>query len=895
MKKVLSIVLSIAMVLCMMPAMAFAGTATASQAAASYSDTVGTPCEGAVNVLHALGVVDGYTDGTYKPEQVVTRAEMAKLIVTALGLADYASATTSKFTDMGAASWAIPYVEYASNLNIVNGYGYGLFGPNDTVTYEQAVTMIVRALGYTDDCNEMNGSWPAIYVQKATALGLFDNVVNGGSAGADRGDVAIMLYNALEQYEVYADKDGATQYKIGDATTVINGQTVSRATMMSTLIGKKGTTTYKVVSDNDVENALINIRDYLGAAGKVTYKDGDAIAVGDLKSAFISGDLTTDGKLDVDGTKYTINDESGAYFDANGNVVTTSASVDSVALFRNGQASGTVSVSAIKSVAPYAASEAAVTLAADISGTTIKKLYSLQMWDAQVAQKVDDGDLAQITTNKKLLTVAFPKDDNGAIDTEAFILNGVDTLEDIQEDNVVAVYKKGVSGTTIARVDVGTEVVKGTVDKVSGSKITIDGKTYKRSTLPNAPTGDTFSAGDAVTIWLDYDGKWFDLEVDEATSGDYALLVSAGSTVPSGSATTSDTKVQLYTPSELTVYNVNGKKYVDNVSSSKFSDWGEITAAAVTCSAVTDSALFRIVKYALSDGKVSKIQNITDAAVLDSNLSATNCSVAAFGTNVAKITKTGYLSVTNGNTYKLANNVVIWSAPLVNTNEWDFSDTDDLSVVDKNDILDSDINAVQAIYNTKKEVVAMLIDDGSATKKESFGIATGLPMVNDNGSAAQGVNFYIGETQYSAELLDGNPPTTISNTTTTSAVNAGVLYKINKTTAGKYKFESLGSNEAVEVTLAGITTDGGVFTGNADKIKSVSGDKLTTSNGAVYYLSSDLIIYTYDVSDDETTVSTYSNRASLQSDDVYAAWLYKCKDDDSDAYNLINYIVVYQK
>mgnify|MGYP002581384540 CR=1 FL=1 len=94
MKKVLSIVLSIAMVVCLAPTMAFAATTNA-QSNAAYSDITGTACEGAVNVLSALKVVDGFTDGTYKPEQTVTRAQMAKLIVTALGVADYATAKTS--------------------------------------------------------------------------------------------------------------------------------------------------------------------------------------------------------------------------------------------------------------------------------------------------------------------------------------------------------------------------------------------------------------------------------------------------------------------------------------------------------------------------------------------------------------------------------------------------------------------------------------------------------------------------------------------------------------------------------------------------------------------------------------------------------------------------------
>ena len=195
MKKVLSIVLSLAMVVCMMPLTAFAASTNNN---AEYSDIVGEKCEGAVNVLSALGVVNGYEDGTYKPANIVTRAEMAKLIITALGMDSYATATTSSYTDMTNAKWAVPVVEYATNLGIINGYGNGKFGPNDTVTYEQAATMIVRALGYTTDCNEMNGTYPAIYIQKATALGLFKDVAgNQYGTGANRGDIAIMLYNEI--------------------------------------------------------------------------------------------------------------------------------------------------------------------------------------------------------------------------------------------------------------------------------------------------------------------------------------------------------------------------------------------------------------------------------------------------------------------------------------------------------------------------------------------------------------------------------------------------------------------------------------------------------------------------------------------------------------------------
>ena len=80
MKKVLSLVLALSLVL---------GTFVPSFAATTFSDVKGEDCEQAVNVLVDLGVVNGYEDGTYKPENIVTRAEMAVLVVNALGLEDY--------------------------------------------------------------------------------------------------------------------------------------------------------------------------------------------------------------------------------------------------------------------------------------------------------------------------------------------------------------------------------------------------------------------------------------------------------------------------------------------------------------------------------------------------------------------------------------------------------------------------------------------------------------------------------------------------------------------------------------------------------------------------------------------------------------------------------------
>ena len=872
MKKVLSIVLSIAMVVCLAPTMAFAATTNAAQSNAAYSDIEGTACEGAVNVLSALKVVDGFTDGTYKPEQTVTRAQMAKLIVTALGVADYATAKTSKFVDMGAATWAIPYVEYAANLNIVNGVGNGKFNPNGLVTYEQAATMIVRALGYTDQCKEMNGTWPAVYIQKAMALNIFEDVANGGANGANRGDVAIMLYNALDIAQVYADGDGATQAKSGNNDTTYNGKGIKGVTMMGTL-NKNGKSVYGTITSTQVDNAKLNIRSYLGAAGKYTAdKNGDILALGDIKSTFITGDIKSDGKLDVDGTSYTINDDALAKLNETGgsDSVKTASDVKIV--------NGSTTDEAISTANIKAMNDTTVTLAAEVSGKTIKHIYSVATWEENQAEKVSDADLTQITKNKRLLTVDFSKDDDNNIDETSFILNGVSKLSDIKADNVVYVYQN--ADNKISRVDVGTKVVTGEVSKIRDNKATIDGTEYKLAKTMHAVANlSKIEAGDKVTLYLDYAGKIFDYDLDESTSGDYAVLVSANNTVPSKDATASDAKVQLFTADgNATVYNVNGKKYVDN--GGKTSEWKDVTGAALTTSPVENTTdKFRIVKYSLSDNKVSKIQVGGKIKSNDNDLNL------LAGTS-AKITKSGYLSY-NNKSYKLADNVIIFAAKVSNS-DFDFSNTDELSIVKRADALDIDNIAFQAIYDKDSEVVALLMDN-DASSSDQFGIATDKSTISVNGSSEKAVSFYIAGTEYTDQQLDNDEyPTIMNKTDNTSST---VLFKIKKTTSGKYSFDAVTDKTTTGAVGVDQKTTSAAFSAKVEKL---SKDKVSLSDGTNLNLASNVVIYTYDKSDDKITVSDYSSRADIVGKDVQNVTFYTNNHSTDDNYGLVDYIVIYQ-
>ena len=216
MKRIVSLVLALSMVLSLFTT-AFAGT--------SLKDVEGTKYEAAVSALVELGIVNGYEDNTYRAEKVVTRAEMAKLLVIASGLeaaADLNKGAT-RFNDVAANHWATGYINVATEYGYVNGYPDGTFAPDATVTYAEAVTMAIRVLGYKSVV-ESKGTWPTNYIAKASELKALKDVdYKTYSDGATRGNVAILVWNVLRapmwDVDSESEKDGLNYSKAG---TMIN-------------------------------------------------------------------------------------------------------------------------------------------------------------------------------------------------------------------------------------------------------------------------------------------------------------------------------------------------------------------------------------------------------------------------------------------------------------------------------------------------------------------------------------------------------------------------------------------------------------------------------------------------------------------------------------------------
>lgn len=184
-KKVLALVVVFAM---MLSTVAFAGSFPDVADDADYAS--------AIETLAAMGFFKGDDNGNFNPDATITRAEYAVIVCRLLGIEGSATGKCD-FTD-AADHWATGYIKMANQYGIVKGYGDGNFGPDDAVKYEEAVKMLVCALGY-EPMATSKGGYPTGYIAVASQIGLLDGVSGAAQGtGAARNIVATMTYNALD-------------------------------------------------------------------------------------------------------------------------------------------------------------------------------------------------------------------------------------------------------------------------------------------------------------------------------------------------------------------------------------------------------------------------------------------------------------------------------------------------------------------------------------------------------------------------------------------------------------------------------------------------------------------------------------------------------------------------
>ena len=164
-----------------------------------FSDVqITAPYYKAVDRLSNDGVILGRGDGTFGPRDYTKRKEFCAFIARANNYNEsYYDMTEIPFTDV-ADDWAKEYIAYCYDNGYINGMGNGLFMPDEMVTCEQAVKIVVCATGLgNEELAKVGPMWYSGYINVAKKKGLLEDVEVKISEPADRAFVAQIVYNAM--------------------------------------------------------------------------------------------------------------------------------------------------------------------------------------------------------------------------------------------------------------------------------------------------------------------------------------------------------------------------------------------------------------------------------------------------------------------------------------------------------------------------------------------------------------------------------------------------------------------------------------------------------------------------------------------------------------------------
>ena len=206
-----------------------------------FTDIADARTADAAEMLRLLGVVDGTGGTSFKPGGTLSRAEFCKMTVEIMGRGGEEPAQRSRtiFTDVGPTYWARGYVNLASSITIgggtgedasagtrlIMGVGDGTFQPNRAITYGEAVTILMRVLGYSDGDVATGTNWYDGYVGLGQSSGLANGLTISGGDNITRGQAAILFYNLL-----FTESKGGDQIYL----TTLGGSLENNAIILST-------------------------------------------------------------------------------------------------------------------------------------------------------------------------------------------------------------------------------------------------------------------------------------------------------------------------------------------------------------------------------------------------------------------------------------------------------------------------------------------------------------------------------------------------------------------------------------------------------------------------------------------------------------------------------------
>ncbi|MBQ4518381.1 MAG: S-layer homology domain-containing protein [Clostridia bacterium] len=661
-KKLMSVILTVAMLMSLF----------VSASAATFTDVDDTNAAyEAIEVLSALEILTGREDGSFDPDANIKRSEFAAVICRTMNAEAAASGSSANFNDVAANHWAAGYIGWAAGSGIVNGKGDGNFDPDANVTYQEAVTMIVRAMGF-EPLATKKGGFPTGYMAVANTYGITNGVAMSPANGAaTRAGVAKLVYNSFDaplmdaSFITLGDEE---EYSIFEGKTYMGGSYDERRTLLSQYSDiykvkatvantyRSDATLIKSNGDMQIELAVVANGLYKFPAGQIMNEFGLLLAqvdgtgttfkplfndttVGELLGYTVNAYLTVnaDGELEVialvpdmksietmtftkpvtEISSVTVASATAApVFSYWENDRLKDAKMDvagNVGVYVNGVYNNTIDAFTVADI--NNGTYSSVTLLGS-KATGLYNKVMLTQYEYAMVESVDT-ELAIITTDKGDLTLNEDEVKDEFI--YSIIKDGAEIeLADIAEGDILNIISDNAADFTVANfadIYVSNETIEATVSQYNPStfEYTIDGAEYEKA---NGAALGSLNAGDAGIFYLTIDGYLYDAELTKGFSGNYAFVIDMALDTSSFGQTWQIK--MLNKDNAIVTYDVKNNVKVDGIVKKNDACTGlagcvcDQCAALATLKAAVDTpdpatAATRLISYNLSGDEISVI------------------------------------------------------------------------------------------------------------------------------------------------------------------------------------------------------------------------------------------------------------------------------------------------
>ena len=449
-------------------------------AGAETSDRVRTQIEG-------LGLMQGYEDGDFGAEDELTRAQMAMIVARLLQL-ENVSVGGNPFTDVAEDHWAYGVITTLYDMEIINGMGNGIFMPERSVNYFEAVKMMVAVLGY-EEFAEDQGGYPGGYNMQAGKMGLLKDVT-AKEGTITRGEVAQLLYNALSIRPIggnfmqnYLNADYTLYDILTDNKDLVRITGVLRETSTASLDATEPALRagYVIVETSKPESIRLEtdafMDEYLGYELTIFATVDENGKAKEIKRFTVTADTsaTTVASDDVvwDGNTATITDENG--------------NEDEL------EVSGTAKILYNGRLGSFSDIHYGSYTFIDNNDDTVADVLRIDEAQSFIVDKVNAAKGTvyfknNATLNGRRAVVLDVTDEDKAItvlDAEGNVIK----VEDIKSGDGITVFAS--TDSNYVKAVISTQAVSGKITQVSSEGIHINGEAYKVALKPNGSANFT--------------------------------------------------------------------------------------------------------------------------------------------------------------------------------------------------------------------------------------------------------------------------------------------------------------------------------------------------------------------------------------------------------------------